>query len=120
MITLEGGIQYEDVKRMGGPIIKLGEVIRINYRMALSLEDLILSRNLIDHSDNYDYPIVAEYLHGDLLAGLEIGINGMEKGGTRRLIIPPEFAFRKRGVPSKVPENAFIYVEVTISTKPPK
>jgi FKBP-type peptidyl-prolyl cis-trans isomerase len=46
--------------------------------------------------------------------GLFYGMEGMRIGGTRRLRIPPSFAFGEMGVPDHIPPNAVITAEVTV------
>lgn len=117
MITTPSGLQYEDDKNIGGSPIKNGQRIRLNYLVALSLEDLIHSKNLKDASETREEPVIVKVGDGSLLPGIEEGLNGMGKGNTRILIIPPELAFGKRGIPGIIPENATLFVEINISTK---
>jgi FKBP-type peptidyl-prolyl cis-trans isomerase len=117
MITTPSGLKYENDKDIGGSPIKLGQLVRLNYKVALSQEDLIYSKNLIDTSDNREEPVVVKVGAGDMLPGIEEGIIGMGKGDTRLLVIPPELAFGKRGIPGIIPEDATVYVEINISTK---
>ena len=54
---------------------------------------------------------------GFLIPGLFYGMEGMRIGGTRRLRIPPSFAFGETGVPERVPPNAVITTEVSVLAK---
>ena len=117
MLITESGLQYEDVKPMGGQVVRLGHTIRINYKVALSLEQLKLSSDLIDSSNMHEDPIVVTLGKGELLKGLEEGIIGMGRGDTRRFILPPHLAFNKRGVPGIIPENATLFIDINVSTK---
>jgi hypothetical protein len=49
-----------------------------------------------------------------LIPGLFYGMEGMRIGGTRRLRIPPPFAFGERGIPDRIPANAVITAEVSV------
>lgn len=115
MKTTESGLSYEDVKESNGPLVRTGQTLRINYRVALSQSDLQIA-NLIDNSEEHE-PIMVRLGGGSLLLGIEEGVQGMRVGGTRLLIIPPHLAFGERGVPGRVPKNATLFVEVNISTK---
>jgi FKBP-type peptidyl-prolyl cis-trans isomerase len=99
-----------------GPVIHDGLRVRIHYRIALRREDLDSDR-VVDSSDRYDEPIVAVLGTGELLAGVEHGLQGCRVGETRLLIIPPEYAYGEKGVPGCIPPSATLFVEVTISTK---
>jgi FKBP-type peptidyl-prolyl cis-trans isomerase FkpA len=119
MITTNSGLQYEGTKKMGGKLIKKGDLVRLNYKIALTLDDLILSKNLLDKSDSHEDPIIVPMGEGKLLKGVEEGLEGMEIGEARRLIVPPELAFGTRGVPGRVPPNSTLFIEINISTKTP-
>lgn len=117
-IRTSSGLKYIDDKDIGGNPIRNGQLIRINYWIALNWEDLCPNhKNLIDTSETKQEPIIIKVGEGSLLPGIEEGIQGMCKGNSRYLIIKPELAFGKRGIPSIVPENAILYVEINISTK---
>ena len=47
-----------------------------------------------------------------LIAGLYYGYEGMKIGGKRTLRIAPHLAYRERGVPGVVPENALVTAEI--------
>jgi hypothetical protein len=49
-----------------------------------------------------------------LVAGLFYGVEGMRVGGTRRLEIGPHLAYKDRGVPGTIPENALVTAEIAI------
>lgn len=117
MIKIIDGLEYEDAKGIGGAPIKIGQVVRIEYKVALTLDDLRYSRNLIDESEKRESPIIITIGQTRLLKGVELGISGMRRGDTRWLKIPPDLAFGRRGIPGIVPQNSIVYVEIYISTK---
>jgi uncharacterized protein len=51
---------------------------------------------------------------GQLISGLFYGLDGMRVGGTRRLEIAPQLAYRESGVPGVVPPKAVLTAEVTV------
>ncbi len=61
-------------------------------------------RTFVDHRIRLGYR--------ECIAGVEVGLFGMQAGGHRRLRIPPHLAYRDRGVPGLIPPNALLEVEV--------
>jgi FKBP-type peptidyl-prolyl cis-trans isomerase FkpA len=49
-----------------------------------------------------------------LISGLFYGMEGMRIGGTRRLRIPPSFAFGETGIADCIRPNAVIIAEVSV------
>jgi FKBP-type peptidyl-prolyl cis-trans isomerase len=47
---------------------------------------------------------------GNVLKGLDLGVEGMKVGGQRLIIVPPELAYGKKGV-QEIPPNATIEVD---------
>jgi FKBP-type peptidyl-prolyl cis-trans isomerase len=50
---------------------------------------------------------------GLVLKGLDYGVEGMRVGGQRKLIVPPELAYGKRGV-QEIPPNATLEMDVEL------
>ena len=51
---------------------------------------------------------------GRVIRGWDIGLVGMQAGGVRRLVIPPEEAYGKKGAPPVIPPNATIHFDVEL------
>ncbi|CAN6213383.1 unnamed protein product [Urochloa humidicola] len=50
---------------------------------------------------------------GNVLKGLDLGVEGMKVGGQRLIIVPPELAYGKKGV-QEIPPNATIELDVEL------
>uniref|UniRef100_R7WAI5 peptidylprolyl isomerase n=1 Tax=Aegilops tauschii TaxID=37682 RepID=R7WAI5_AEGTA len=50
---------------------------------------------------------------GNVLKGLDLGVEGMKVGGQRLVIVPPELAYGKKGV-QEIPPNATIELDVEL------
>ncbi|EOY08049.1 FKBP-like peptidyl-prolyl cis-trans isomerase family protein isoform 2 [Theobroma cacao] len=56
---------------------------------------------------------VGQSERGNVLKGLDVGVEGMRVGGQRLLIVPPELAYGKKGV-QEIPPNATIELDVEL------
>jgi hypothetical protein len=118
------GIELLSEQRGDGPAVERHESYRIRVKMWLNRGDPVRWESpwgLLTHA----------YLEDDgatlitdvrmdrvcLIPGLFYGLEGMRIGGTRRLRIPPAFAFGETGIPDRIPPNAMITAEVSVLAK---
>ena len=50
----------------------------------------------------------------NLIPGIFYAIDGMKVGGYRKVSISPHLAYREKGIPGVIPENAKLIVEIDI------
>lgn len=50
-----------------------------------------------------------------VIAGFSQGVNGMRVGGRRRVVIPPELGYGPAGAPPRIPGNATLIFEITLT-----
>lgn len=119
MISTESGLQYTDIDITDGPEVRKGQKVRLNYRLAFSLESLNRDDDtgIIDSSDRHKSPVIVTVGSEEAIPGLDEALVGMRRGATRRVIIPADLAFGARGIPHIVPPNTTLYIDVNVSTK---
>ena len=54
---------------------------------------------------------------GEVIKGWDTGAVGLRVGGTRRLTIPPQLGYGKRGSPPDIPPNAALVFDLTLLSK---
>ena len=49
-----------------------------------------------------------------LIKGMQEGLQTMQEGGYRLMIVPPELAFGEQGIPQKIPPHATLIIEMEL------
>jgi hypothetical protein len=105
----------------GGPPVEKHVFYQFKLRMWLSRGDPVRWSKpwgLVDRARlEEDGTVLITDLRVDrvfMFAGLFYGVHGMRIGGTRRLRIAPQLAYREAGIPGSIPPNALLTVEVTV------
>jgi peptidylprolyl isomerase/FKBP-type peptidyl-prolyl cis-trans isomerase FkpA len=98
----------EDVKQGSGPAAKKGDTVAVHYTGTL------LDGTKFDSSRDRDKPFEFRLGAGGVIKGWDQGVVGMKKGGVRKLTIPADLAYGKRGSPPKIPPNAPLKFEIEL------
>ena len=108
MTRLPSGLYYEDVTVGGGPAAEPGDSVTVHYTGWLpDGEEFDSSRG---GGDPFTFVLGA----GEVVEGWDEGVAGMEVGGRRRLVIPPELAYGEAGAGGVIPPNATLVFEVEL------
>jgi FKBP-type peptidyl-prolyl cis-trans isomerase FkpA len=112
MTKLPSGLQYEDTKVGTGATAKKGDDVSVHYTGWLynNGEQGKKFDSSKDRNDPFEFPLGA----GHVIQGWDEGVQGMQVGGTRRLVIPPELGYGARGAGGVIPPNATLLFEVEL------
>lgn len=108
-VETESGLRYADlVEGEGGPP-ETGDSVTIDF--TLWLED---GAQYIGSSEQNGQPLTFVLGRGDIaFPGLDEGVQSMQTGGTRQLVIPADLAFGDVDSPG-IPANSTLIMEVTL------
>jgi len=107
VVTTASGLKYEDLKEGTGSAAKKGDVVQVNYTGWLT------NGKQFDSSVGrgpFTFPLGA----GRVIKGWDEGVVGMKVGGKRKLTIPPDLAYGKRGAGGVIPPDATLIFEVDL------
>ncbi|KAJ8754210.1 hypothetical protein K2173_002110 [Erythroxylum novogranatense] len=112
--TLPNGLQYYDLKVGGGPKAVKGSRVAVHYVAKWKGITFMTSRQGLGVGGGTPYGFdVGQSERGNVLKGLDIGVQGMRVGGQRLLIVPPELAYGSKGV-QEIPPNATIEMDIEL------
>jgi FKBP-type peptidyl-prolyl cis-trans isomerase len=107
--TTEGGVKYETLKEGTGPIYKRGQKGTFHY-----VGTLAKTNEVFDSTRTSNTPRSFRIGGDPLIRGWEEALPGMRVGETRKLIVPPELAYRETGRAPRIPPNATLIFEVEL------
>jgi FKBP-type peptidyl-prolyl cis-trans isomerase FkpA len=112
MITSPSGLQYEDTVVGTGALAQAGQHVTVHYTGWL-YENGTAGRKFDSSKDRRD-PFRFDLGAGMVIRGWDEGVQGMQVGGTRRLVIPPQLGYGSRGAGGVIPPNATLLFEVEL------
>ena len=112
MITTASGLQYEDTVVGSGATATAGQRVSVHYTGWLF--DNGAKGRKFDSSKDRGQPFSFPLGAGHVIGGWDEGVQGMQVGGTRVLVIPPQLGYGARGAGGVIPPNATLMFEVEL------
>lgn len=112
MITTPSGLQYEDTIAGSGAEARAGQHVTVHYTGWLYQNGQAGKK--FDSSKDRNEPFAFSLGAGQVIKGWDEGVQGMQMGGTRRLVIPPELGYGARGASGVIPPNATLLFVVEL------
>lgn len=104
------GLVKTDVKVGTGPAAGVGDKVMVHYTGTLA--------NGKKFDSSFDHPGAEPFEfrlgEGSVIKGWDLGVEGMKVGGIRKLVIPSELGYGKKGSPPKIPPNSELHFEIEL------
>lgn len=107
-VVLKSGLKYLDLAEGEGPAAVSGKNVTVHYVGTFP------GGKKFDSSVDRNKPFTFRLGAGQVIKGWDEGVSGMRIGGKRKLFIPPELGYGKRGAGSVIPPNAELHFEVEL------
>lgn len=102
------GLRITDVVVGTGAKASPGDTVVVHYRG--TLEDGSQFDASYDRGTPFSFPLGA----GRVIKGWDEGVQGMQVGGKRKLVIPPDLGYGSRGAGGVIPPNATLIFDVEL------
>ncbi len=101
-------VKVEDLSEGAGAAAAPGDTLTLRYEGRL-----LEGGAVFDAAAKFSFELGA----GEVIKGWDTGAVGLRVGGTRRLTIPPQLGYGKRGSPPDIPPNAALVFDLTLLSK---
>jgi FKBP-type peptidyl-prolyl cis-trans isomerase len=108
LTTTPSGLKYKDLTTGTGATAAKGKTARVHYTGWLV--DGSKFDSSLDRNEPFEFPIGG----GRVIKGWDEGVAGMQVGGKRRLVIPPDLGYGASGAGGVIPPNATLVFEVEL------
>ena len=113
--TVPTGLVMTDVKKGTGPAITAGQTAVVHYTGWLySPTAKDHKGKKFDSSRDRNEPFSFGVGGGEVIGGWDQGVVGMQVGGQRQLVIPPELGYGARGAGGVIPGNATLLFDIEL------
>jgi len=102
---IQGGTEVTDLSVGSGPVAKKGKFVQITYVGKLK------NNQVFDESKKD--PLRFRLGLGEVIKGMDFGIEGMQVGGKRKIVIPPQQGYGNKGS-GPIPPNSTLVFDVEL------
>lgn len=102
-------VSIDEILVTTGRKAKKGDQITINYTGHLDANEELTTDFLL--ATNFNFTLGVR----EVIAGLDIGIEGMSVGSKRKITCPPSAAYGIKGIPAIIPPNQTIIFDVELT-----
>ena len=104
VVETDSGLEYENLECGSGEAAGRGDVVTVEYAVALEGDDPFDSGTLPPF----------ELGTGSVVPGFDEGVVGMRVGGARELVVSPELGYGAEGRPPQIPPDSTLVFEVKL------
>jgi len=105
---MNNGLEVIHIKEGSGPTPNDGDTVHVHYTGTL------IDGTQFDSSRDRGEPIKFPLGQGRVIQGWDLGIAQLKKGGTAKLVIPPELGYGDVGAGSVIPPGATLHFDVEL------
>ncbi len=104
----KSGLEIWEVKEGKGEEVKPGGNVKVHYTGWLTDDKGTIFDSSVQRNEPIEFPLTG------VIKGWQEGIPGMKPGGVRRLKIPSDLAYGKKGAGRVIPADATLIFEVEL------
>jgi len=122
-MKLKPGVKLLEDIEGNGTLVERQQYYVLKIRISLNKGEIIktpdqclshvLDDNLVVHDDGYLEHRIRISRDG-LVPGIFYAVDGMKVGGYRKVEISPHLAYKEKGIPGVIPENAKLTAEIQV------
>jgi FK506-binding nuclear protein len=91
-----------------------GRPVQRGRKVGILYRGLLLNGKQFDANQSRKNPFTFRHSIGDVIKGMDIGIEGMRVGSKRKITIPSRLGYGREGAPPDIPGNSDLIFEIEV------